>query len=113
MLRSPEIRSRKVGQNRYQKGDNKTKNKQTNSVVSVLERTIPTERPCLSTKLVPTFVDRGCRVVSATDPYGRSLNFLGRTEMAMRKRIRICRILAMVYNTQDYWVSGLVHRPEF
>jgi hypothetical protein len=27
----------------------------------------------LSTKLVPTFADRWCRVVSATDPYGRIL----------------------------------------
>jgi hypothetical protein len=25
----------------------------------------------LLAKLVPTFVDRGCHVVSATDPYGR------------------------------------------
>jgi hypothetical protein len=25
----------------------------------------------LSAKLVPTFADRGCRVVSATDPHGR------------------------------------------
>jgi hypothetical protein len=25
----------------------------------------------LSAKLVPTFADRGCHVVSATDPYGR------------------------------------------
>jgi hypothetical protein len=30
----------------------------------------PSERR-LSAKLVPTFADRGCRVVSATDPYGR------------------------------------------
>jgi hypothetical protein len=28
--------------------------------------------------LVPTFADRGCRVVSATDPYGRILDFLDR-----------------------------------
>jgi hypothetical protein len=27
----------------------------------------------LSTKLVPSFADRGCRVVSATDPYGSIL----------------------------------------
>jgi hypothetical protein len=27
-------------------------------------------------KLVPTFADRGCHVVSATDPYSRILNFL-------------------------------------
>jgi hypothetical protein len=30
----------------------------------------------LSAKLVPTFADRGCRVVSATDPHGRILGFL-------------------------------------
>jgi hypothetical protein len=30
----------------------------------------------LSAKLVPTFADRGCRVVSATDPYGRILGSL-------------------------------------
>jgi hypothetical protein len=27
----------------------------------------------LSAKLVPTFVDRGCHVVSVTDPYGRTV----------------------------------------
>jgi hypothetical protein len=32
----------------------------------------------LSAKLVPTFSDRGCRVVSITDPYGRILGFLDR-----------------------------------
>jgi hypothetical protein len=40
------------------------------------------ERPSdrrLSTKLVPTFADRGCRVVSATDPYGRVVGFLDRS----------------------------------
>jgi hypothetical protein len=31
----------------------------------------------LSAKLVPTFADRRCRVVSATDPHGRILGFLG------------------------------------
>jgi hypothetical protein len=30
----------------------------------------------LSAKLVPTFADRGCCVISATDPYGRNLGFL-------------------------------------
>jgi hypothetical protein len=30
----------------------------------------------LSTKLVPTFVDRGCHVVSMTDPYSRILSIL-------------------------------------
>jgi hypothetical protein len=32
----------------------------------------------MSAKLVPTFVDRGCHVVSMTNPYGRNLIFLGR-----------------------------------
>jgi hypothetical protein len=32
----------------------------------------------LSAKLVPTFADRGCHVVSVTDPYGRFLDFLDR-----------------------------------
>jgi hypothetical protein len=32
----------------------------------------------LPAKLVPTFADTGCRVVSATDPYGHILDFLDR-----------------------------------
>jgi hypothetical protein len=32
----------------------------------------------LSAKLVPTFADRGCRVVSSADPYGRNLGVLDR-----------------------------------
>jgi hypothetical protein len=32
----------------------------------------------MSAKLVPTFADRGCRVVSATDPHGCILGFLDR-----------------------------------
>jgi CBS-domain-containing membrane protein len=38
----------------------------------------PSDRP-LSAKLVPTFADRGCHVVSVTDPYGRILDFLNQT----------------------------------
>jgi hypothetical protein len=33
---------------------------------------------CLSVKLVPTFADGGCSVVSATDPHARILGFLDR-----------------------------------
>jgi hypothetical protein len=33
----------------------------------------------MSAKLVPTFLDRECRVVSATDPHGRILGFLDRS----------------------------------
>jgi hypothetical protein len=34
---------------------------------------------CLLLKLVPTFADRGCHVVSVMDPYGRILDFLDRS----------------------------------
>jgi hypothetical protein len=33
----------------------------------------------MSANLVPTFADRGCHVVSATDPYGRYFCFLDRS----------------------------------
>jgi hypothetical protein len=33
----------------------------------------------LSAKWLPTFADRGCHVVSVTDPYGRILGFLDRS----------------------------------
>jgi hypothetical protein len=42
-----------------------------NSVALASERTIPTERPPLGGEVVPTFADRGCGVVSATDSHGR------------------------------------------
>jgi hypothetical protein len=35
----------------------------------------PSDRRLLA-KLVPTFADRGCHVVSVTEPYGRILDFL-------------------------------------
>jgi hypothetical protein len=41
-----------------------------NSVALVRKRTRPSDRR-LSAKLLPTFRERGCRVVSATDPHGR------------------------------------------
>jgi hypothetical protein len=39
---------------------------------SAIELYLPSDR-CLSAKLVPTFTDRWCNVVSVTDPYGRIL----------------------------------------
>jgi hypothetical protein len=41
-----------------------------NSVILVRKKTIPSDRR-MSAKLVSTFADRGCRVVSATDPHSR------------------------------------------
>jgi hypothetical protein len=42
----------------------------------VCKQTVPIERRRSSAKLVPTFGDRGCRVVSAMDPHGRNFDFL-------------------------------------
>jgi hypothetical protein len=38
----------------------------------------PSDR-CLSAKWLPTFADRGCHMISVTDPYGRILGFLDRS----------------------------------
>jgi hypothetical protein len=42
----------------------------------------------LSAKLVPTFADIGCYVVSVTDPCGRNLGFLDRINKLYRKIIK-------------------------
>jgi hypothetical protein len=42
-----------------------------NFVAIVRKRTIPTERPPLSVKLVPTFAGRWCCVISVTNSHGR------------------------------------------
>jgi hypothetical protein len=40
---------------------------------------MPTKRPPLLGEVVPTFADRGCYMVSATDPSGRIFGFLDRS----------------------------------
>jgi hypothetical protein len=57
--------------------EEENKDKMLNSVALVRERTIPSDRR-LSAKLVLTFADRGCRVVSVTEPYGSIFGFLDR-----------------------------------
>jgi hypothetical protein len=47
-----------------------------NSVAWVRERNIPIERPPLFREVSANFLNRGCHVVSVTDPYGRILAFL-------------------------------------
>jgi hypothetical protein len=47
------------------------------SVALVRELYLPSDRR-LSAKLVPTFADRGCCVVTATDPHARILDFIDR-----------------------------------
>jgi hypothetical protein len=47
-----------------------------NTMALIRKRTIPTYDRRLSAKLVPTFTDTGCHVVSSMDPHGRYLVFL-------------------------------------
>jgi hypothetical protein len=57
---------------------NTTNKKQTPWFESASELCRPSDR-LLSAKWLPTFADRGCHVVSVTDPYGRILGFLDRS----------------------------------
>jgi hypothetical protein len=54
-------------------------NKQTNSVILVRERTIPTERPPLVGEVTNNFCGFGCCVVRTTNPYGHILRFIDRS----------------------------------
>jgi hypothetical protein len=56
----------------------KTTKKQTPWPESASELYRPSDRGLLA-KLVPTFVDRWCHVVSVTGPYGRNLGVLDRS----------------------------------
>jgi hypothetical protein len=54
----------------------------THKLNSVAESASELYRPSdlrLSEKLMPIFADRGCYVVSVTDPHGRVLGFQGRS----------------------------------
>jgi hypothetical protein len=44
----------------------------------------------LSAKWLPTFADRGCHVVSVTDPYGRILGFIDRSRYFSIKQLLSC-----------------------
>jgi hypothetical protein len=44
----------------------------------------------LSTNWLPTFVGKGCHVVSVTDPYGRILDFLDRSRYFSTKHLLSC-----------------------
>jgi hypothetical protein len=54
--------------------DNRNHKKKTPWSESTSELYRPSDRR-LSAKWLPTFADRGCHVVSVTDPYGRILGF--------------------------------------
>jgi hypothetical protein len=48
-----------------------------NIKVDIMAANRPSGRQ-LSAKLVPTFADRGCHLVSVTEPYSRILGFIDR-----------------------------------
>jgi hypothetical protein len=81
-----------------------TKNK--NSMASVCEQTILTERP-LSTKLVPTFADRGCREVRTTDPYGRIVIFLDQIHWIQESYV--CMLNNLLKNQMLYYFECKMH----
>jgi hypothetical protein len=58
--------------------DTQKANKKTPWSESASELRRPSDRR-LSAKWLPTFADKGCHVVSVTDPYGRILGFLDRS----------------------------------
>jgi hypothetical protein len=57
----------------------------TKSVSWVRERTIPTQRPRLPGEVNAIFADRGCHIVSVTDPYARIHTFLDRSRYVFFK----------------------------
>jgi hypothetical protein len=64
----------------FHDGNNLILTRKKNSMVWVRERTIPTERPRLVGEVIVNFfADRGCLLVSVTDPYDRILGFLDRS----------------------------------
>jgi hypothetical protein len=68
---------------------NKKKNKQTPWSESASELYRPSGRR-LSAKRLPTFADKGCHVISVTDPYGRNLDFLDRSRYFSIKYLFRC-----------------------
>jgi hypothetical protein len=59
----------------------------------------------LLAKLVPTFSDTGCDVVSVTDPYGRILGFLDRSRYFSSKWLFNCTHEAEWTPFQNHYFS--------
>jgi hypothetical protein len=68
-----------VYSSQWKPGGYKDSERKPNSVASVRQRTIPTERWPLLGQVMPTSADRGCQVVNVTDPYGHILGLLDRS----------------------------------
>jgi hypothetical protein len=61
----------------------------------------------LSVKLVPTFVDRGCHVISARDPYGRIIGFQDRPNRTKNELSESCPKCLQLFKPT---VSAPAHR---
>jgi hypothetical protein len=74
-----------------------------NSVALACERSIPSERSHLSAKLVSNISDRGCRLVSATDPHGRILCFLDRCRYCLFQIAPVNRTRDLSICSHELW----------
>jgi hypothetical protein len=106
-----------------------------NSVAWVRERTIPTVRPPLVGEVSTKFADRGCHVVSVTDPCGRILDFLDRSHYfffqvapqlyslgwvdpvsfkiyftKIMKLLAYCHIMHSIQMKNPLWIQTLLYR---
>jgi hypothetical protein len=57
----------------------------------------------LSAKLVPTFAEKGCHVVSMTDPYGRILGFVDRSRYFFFQVEELNRPCSRPTTSQKIW----------
>jgi hypothetical protein len=71
---------------------------------------MPTERPPLLGEVVPTFADRGCCVVSATNPPGRILGFLDRSRYYFFQVQNLARIRRAVETYREL-ADSVAHHP--
>jgi hypothetical protein len=66
----------------------------------------------LSAKLVSNFVDKGCHVVSVTNPYGHILGFLYRNSYFFSEYLLTCTHEAEWTSFQTHFLSENVIAPE-
>jgi hypothetical protein len=65
----------------------------------------------LSTKLVPTYVGRGCHVVRVMDPYGRIVKFLDQSHYFSPKSLLSCTHEAECTPFQTHYFSDDLVAP--
>jgi hypothetical protein len=72
-------------------------------VASVRNRTVPTKRPPFVSEVSANFfADRGCHVVSLTNPYGHILDFLDRIATALQSTNMMAIIIIII---ESYWAK--------